>query len=1286
MGSGIPPSPRLSHWTVMFFRCLRPLAVTALVLTSCGLTGCAWWYPTIERPNKVSRLYLPDSARAVFVVHQKAWSDFGWGRPGPPRVTWVKSGDRGAVRLPRPIYIGTRYGVFLPVLGVFGGGKRREAEVILYGSGMNAVGWEPRPGAVDPGRPVGRSVERLAAIELASMVTMDSLCSLESPEWGQWSQVVAPRKQFGEKCSYARPDHFVSPRPRGPDAYEANLLLHGFLARWRARVLSQPRLQQSMDRIIADAIALTAESLTDPDLSQVVLKELRLRPDPVYGGRLDRPIATDATRYESLFEMLEGQLRNYIPFIGSRELDFRVLGDAGPDDRWLAGLSLTRHGVDALPVLQRGVEEPTPQVRRASLFALGAMGAEAADAVPQLIECTRDPDRAICALALRALANIGSGAAAALPAVRKALGDQDRAVRLHAMRALCRVAPTARSTLLSVTEKTDDADRDARFYALWLLSGWLVPRASDVVPILAERAVEDPDRDIRLRAARELRRYAKHSTLLCDAIGGRGDLTPVLLRALADDDPAVRCIVAHALGEMRSSAAAPLLAHALEDEDEEVHKAASMAVATIGSAAVPGLVSVLQDADTSVRIESAKLLSGMGPAADRARGALRQAVADSDPKVCNAALGALKDIGPNAADAAVALAALRAHKWSVQWPVVYLLSELRATHLPVLTDMLRSESAHVRRVAAMALARIGPRAEATVPALIEALKDRDHGVRGAAAKALGRIGSDDAVAGLKDLVERCRVSRDEEEIEALGAIGSEKATCVLVNALRHPFPRVRQKAVKALGQIGTPQALEAILHVPWDPNGRVNAEALRVLGERKVARAVPLLVQALAAEGRELPTIASGALVRIGSPAVAAVREASLSKNADLRRWAAWTLPRVEAETTLLAPLDHIRTWAVGNAEPYVLTEALASALEVREPQMQRFAAKALVRLLASESPTMRRCALAAVGGSLAAEPKLALPLLARALEGEDPAVREAAVKAIGELGSDTVAQDLVAATRDARREVHRTAIQEPPETALEAIPMCLAALHEPDRGARLEAAQTLGRIGRTAPEAVPALLERLVDREPRVRECAAPSLGEIGSESSARGLLASLADEDLRVRNAAATALARVGSSAVPALVDALRSGGSVSASCQLMEVLGEIGPAAASAASVLVDYLAHPTVTLRYAAASALAGMGSDHAAPVLEQALRCGKQCTRRRAAAALTALGTETAVEVLAQSLMDRDPRVREEAACALGNIGPRAKPSLLALADSLSDGDRSVRLRAAEALLKIRAKD
>ena len=69
--------------------------------------------------------------------------------------------------------------------------------------------------------------------------------------------------------------------------------------------------------------------------------------------------------------------------------------------------------------------------------------------------------------------------------------------------------------------------------------------------------------------------------------------------------------------------------------------------------------------------------------------------------------------------------------------------------MEALTEALKHENMHVRKMAALALGDIGPAAHSVIPILVNTLlHDQEAGVRRRAAIALGEIGAQEAIPAL----------------------------------------------------------------------------------------------------------------------------------------------------------------------------------------------------------------------------------------------------------------------------------------------------------------------------------------------------------------------------------------------------------------------------------------------------------------------------------------------------------------------------------------------------------
>jgi len=127
-----------------------------------------------------------------------------------------------------------------------------------------------------------------------------------------------------------------------------------------------------------------------------------------------------------------------------------------------------------------------------------------------------------------------------------------------------------------------------------------------------------------------------------------------------------------------------------------------------------------------------------------------------------------------------------------------------------LIKQIESPDAEKRIIAAQALGKIGPAAEAAVPSLIKALADEAWRVRSSVARALGEIGPA-AKAAVPSLINALAdENRDVRGFAAAALVGiGPAAVPSLINALADEDENVRSSAALALGLIG-PAAKAAI--------------------------------------------------------------------------------------------------------------------------------------------------------------------------------------------------------------------------------------------------------------------------------------------------------------------------------------------------------------------------------------------------------------------------------------------------------------------------------------------
>jgi HEAT repeat protein len=242
------------------------------------------------------------------------------------------------------------------------------------------------------------------------------------------------------------------------------------------------------------------------------------------------------------------------------------------------------------------------------------------------------------------------------------------------------------------------------------------------------------------------------------------------------------------------------------------------------------------------------------------------------------------------------------------------------------------------------------------------------------------------------------------------------------------------------------------------------------------------------------------------------------------------------------------------------LEDEVLALLEDESPSNRIAAAYGLWRMNPSrqEGPTTLFALLDSTQGSLLEESIRAVGRMGRdaapaihslveRLKDEDARIRRIAAWAIGEVGpAATVAQeelrriaehDTDATAKDAARRALTVVVPD------ESIPDLVEALGEDNEYRRLEAATTLGRIGRDAAAAVPALVVAVEDRRiaedgefrgpsqhetlARARLAAAWALGEIGLDGrNVISVLTRVADdvrENAAIREAAGNAMGRL-------------------------------------------------------------------------------------------------------------------------------------------------------------------
>ena len=291
-------------------------------------------------------------------------------------------------------------------------------------------------------------------------------------------------------------------------------------------------------------------------------------------------------------------------------------------------------------------------------------------------------------------------------ALTAALGDPDPGARHAAAASLGMFQVDAKPLVPHLIEAAGDADAQTRGRAVAALGGLDDDEAQAVV----RAAVQDGDLGVRIQALHALNWKPNPARFAAD----REAIAP----ALKDENGIVRAAAVTTLGGtgMRLRVDVPEVAAALDDPDPYVRRMACTFLPNRPESrpAIPALIRALADPAMEVRYAAADRLGEIGLDAEEALPPRRRAAEDSNETVRTSAGRAIRAIEAKAND-------------------------FRTKLLPGALEDLASPDPDVRRGAAEALARFGPRSAPSVPALTRLLDDPDPRVRRAATLALAAI-------------------------------------------------------------------------------------------------------------------------------------------------------------------------------------------------------------------------------------------------------------------------------------------------------------------------------------------------------------------------------------------------------------------------------------------------------------------------------------------------------------------------------------------------------------------
>ena len=542
----------------------------------------------------------------------------------------------------------------------------------------------------------------------------------------------------------------------------------------------------------------------------------------------------------------------------------------------LAAVTLSRMGGEAVPALQKALDDRAAAVKSNAALTLGLIGPVARAAVPALVVTLEDADPGVRQAAAQALGRIGSAARPAVARLNDLLSDRDISVRIEAALALWRAAGDVRGVEVLSTALSAKDDAVAQLAVEGL--GEIGSKAKGALDTL-RGALKNKSAVRRIAVAEALYR-----------VGGDSSASlPALLAELRGKDAADRRLAVAALGTL---AAETHLTKLLGDADIDIRREAACALCERGGRidkARPALEACLGDADAGVRWWSAvalaaaegdvrkhdfEILRVLRSATYRvpdppARGVLdvvagRRAVPalgailkSRGGAVAVEAARSLAVLGLDVREASDELfAALASADKLLSRQAAAALATTNVEAMPRLVRLLGNEDARVRAGAARSLGLIGVAARGQASALTRLLKDGEAQVRTAAALALWNIDRNAEVAlpalnlVLKDLDAGDRW----EAVEGIGTISVEARpairglTEIVVGALKDRDARVRMQAAKWLWR----RTRQAKVIVPLIQDGLADRDllarltAVETLGEMGTEeRVVGLLTSAL---------------------------------------------------------------------------------------------------------------------------------------------------------------------------------------------------------------------------------------------------------------------------------------------------------------------------------------------------------------------------------------------------------------------------------------------------------
>ena len=380
----------------------------------------------------------------------------------------------------------------------------------------------------------------------------------------------------------------------------------------------------------------------------------------------------------------------------------------------------------------------------------------------------------------------------AVTALTLGLSSDVELVRLAATRALGSVRPSNRALIEKLAAAVKDKSAQVRAVAVTSLIA--AGKEADFAKELIFQATQDAEPEVRSAALQSLRSFEFTDEQAQAAVE----------QGLIDASAEVRSSALIVLSETARllNSRSDQLAAMVKDADSQVRAKAAQTLGKldkkqINENVINACVAALGDDDIAVRVAATESVRSLGISDPAVLKALGGNLAD-DLTLLRATLEAMSDVGEQAASMSSVVAHLATHeKAEVRAAALNCLAAIekdRSQLVARLIDALDDKEWEVRRVAGVALGKLGPDAKNAVPKLFQLLSSEED--------------RDFASSSLKEI--------NTAPVEAVG---------LLIEKLDSEERRTAFYAVSLLGKIGPPAAealpkLEAMLAKPSDDPGR----------------------------------------------------------------------------------------------------------------------------------------------------------------------------------------------------------------------------------------------------------------------------------------------------------------------------------------------------------------------------------------------------------------------------------------------------------------------------------